>query len=285
MTKGGILGVKNLQALAIIGAAAVALGTAGCGNGGIRIDAPSGLVGATGTTSATIPSTGGTVPAPGTAISGYFVLPASTQNNPITLTIVATLSPPAQLAHATLPGCGQTAIYYTVTPNIPVVLSGPVSFDLAVSPTQNYAAAFFDPGATSSTCQTPVVGSNPAIEQVTDTSPTVSISPSAPLIIVLYGNFSSSAPTIGTVVLSPSSLAFSGTSTPQTVTATQSGFAGPFTASAPTCAGIATVATASANTFTVTPLAGGQCTATVTGTGGATATLLIGVTTLSITGS
>ena len=102
--------MKKLRALAFICAAAIAFGAAGCGNGGIRIDAPSWYAGAAGTSNASIAATGGTIAAPGIAIDGYFVLPASNQTLPVSWTVVASLTPPSQLAHATLPACRQTAL-------------------------------------------------------------------------------------------------------------------------------------------------------------------------------
>ncbi|MGC2243809.1 MAG: hypothetical protein WBA06_09305 [Candidatus Aquilonibacter sp.] len=94
-------------------------------------------------------------------------------------------------------------------------------------------------------------------------------------------------PTPGSVMLSSSSLAFTtiGASDAQTVTVKQSNYSGAFTASGTTCAGIATISAATAASFSVTPVAAGSCTFTITGGGGQSAALTIGVTTTTVGGS
>jgi hypothetical protein len=67
------------------------------------------------------------------------------------------------------------------------------------------------------------------------------------------------------VRLSPSSLAFTSPGAPaQTVTIAETGYAGAFTVDATGCAGIVTVVVApNTQSFTVTPVAAGSCTAIV----------------------
>ena len=88
-------------------------------------------------------------------------------------------------------------------------------------------------------------------------------------------------------MLSPSSLAFTatGASNAQTVAVTQGNYSGAFTASGTTCTGIATISAATAASFSVTPVAAGSCTFTITGSGGQSAALTIGVTTTTVGGS
>lgn len=90
-----------------------------------------------------------------------------------------------------------------------------------------------------------------------------------------------------TVTLAPSTLAFTatGSSNAQTVSASQTNYTGGFTAATTTCNGIATIASASATSFTVTPVAAGSCTFTITGGSGESGTLTIGVTTTSVGGN
>lgn len=99
---------------------------------------------------------------------------------------------------------------------------------------------------------------------------------------------------IGTpVVLSAASLAFTATGSPstQSFTASESGYSGNFTAStaaagqSSSCNSVATIAATNATSFSVTPLAAGQCTFTIAGFGLQTATLTVGVTTSTVGGS
>jgi hypothetical protein len=88
------------------------------------------------------------------------------------------------------------------------------------------------------------------------------------------------------VNLSVPALAFiaTGAGNAQTVSASQAGFSGSFTAAtaasgqAGSCSGVATIAAAGTNSFTVTPSGSGACTFTITGAGGMTASLGITVT-------
>lgn len=93
-------------------------------------------------------------------------------------------------------------------------------------------------------------------------------------------------PTPGAVTLTPGSLAFTatGASSAQTVKVSQANYSGSFAAATTTCSGIATIASASATAFSVTPVAAGSCTFTITGGGGQSAALTIGVTTTSVGG-
>jgi hypothetical protein len=100
-------------------------------------------------------------------------------------------------------------------------------------------------------------------------------------------------PTPGAVVLSSSSLAFTGAggANARTVTATQTNYAGAFTAAtAPTgqpnaCGGIATIAASGGATFTVTPSASGTCSFSIAGGGGQSATLSVVITITTVGGS
>ncbi|HTX55825.1 MAG TPA: hypothetical protein VMD47_01855, partial [Candidatus Acidoferrales bacterium] len=65
---------------------------------------------------------------------------------------------------------------------------------------------------------------------------------------------------------------------------TQTNYTGAFTASTTSCSAIATIAN-TASTFTVTPVAAGTCSFTVSGGSDATATLNVVVTTTSVGGS
>lgn len=88
------------------------------------------------------------------------------------------------------------------------------------------------------------------------------------------------------VTLTPASLAFTatGASNAQTVNVSQTNYSGSFTAATTTCSGIATIASTSASAFSVTPVAAGTCTFTISGGGGQSATLTVGVTTTSVGG-
>lgn len=94
------------------------------------------------------------------------------------------------------------------------------------------------------------------------------------------------APTAGPVVLAPSSLSLTGlgASNAQTVGVSESGYTGTFTATSGTCTGIADVASSSGNSFTVTPIAVGQCTLNFSNAAGQSASLPVVVTTTIITG-
>lgn len=115
-------------------------------------------------------------------------------------------------------------------------------------------------------------------------SPTPSPSPSPT---------ASPTPTPGAVVLAPNALAFTavGASNAQSTTASESNYSGTFTAATAaagqpnSCSGIATISPASGTTFSVTPVAAGHCTFTVSGGGTQSATLTIDVTTTTVGGS
>ncbi len=100
-------------------------------------------------------------------------------------------------------------------------------------------------------------------------------------------------PTPGAVVLAPNALAFTavGATNAQRTTASESNYAGTFTAATGaagqtnSCSGIATISPASGTTFSVTPVAAGHCTFTLTGGGTQSATLTIDVTTTNVGGS
>lgn len=94
-------------------------------------------------------------------------------------------------------------------------------------------------------------------------------------------------PTPGIVNLTPASLSFGavGAGFAKSVSAAQAYYSGSFTAGTTTCAGIATIASAGSASFTVTPVAIGHCTFSITGGGGVTGTLTIDVTTTTVGGS
>ncbi len=106
------------------------------------------------------------------------------------------------------------------------------------------------------------------------------------------GPTSTPAPASIAVTLSPSSISFLGTRSAYAFTATQNDYSGLFTVSTPAsgqtnaCSGIATVTPLTGfGIFTVIPVGAGQCTFTVTGGSGQTATLPVGVTITSVGGS
>ena len=90
----------------------------------------------------------------------------------------------------------------------------------------------------------------------------------------------------GAVELSSATLSFTATGAgyAQPVTVTQASYSGVFTPSTTNCTGIATISPASGTSFSVTPVAAGSCTFTITGCGGQSATLSIGVTTTTVGG-
>ncbi len=100
-------------------------------------------------------------------------------------------------------------------------------------------------------------------------------------------------PTPGAVVLAPNALAFTavGATNAQSTTASESNYAGTFTAATAaagqtnSCSGIATISPAIGTIFSVTPVAAGHCTFTLTGGGTQSATLTIDVTTTNVGGS
>ena len=100
-------------------------------------------------------------------------------------------------------------------------------------------------------------------------------------------------PMPGAVVLAPNALAFTavGAANAQSTTASESNYSGTFTAATAaagqpnSCSGIATISPASGTTFSVTPVAAGHCTFTLTGGGTQSATLTIDVTTTNVGGS
>ncbi len=77
----------------------------------------------------------------------------------------------------------------------------------------------------------------------------------------------------------------SGGTNAQSVTASQMNYAGTFTASTTTCSGIATIASTGGAAFSVTPVAAGTCSFTITGGNATAATLNVVVTTTSVGGS
>lgn len=86
------------------------------------------------------------------------------------------------------------------------------------------------------------------------------------------------------VNISPLQLAGVGAQYAETIAVTQAGFNGTFTLSGTSCNGITTVdTTTSLQNFTVTPVAVGTCTYTITGAGAQT-TLPVSVTTLTVGG-
>jgi hypothetical protein len=95
------------------------------------------------------------------------------------------------------------------------------------------------------------------------------------------------------VVLTASSISFTGagTSNAQNVTASQQGYSSNFVASTPnagqtnSCSGVATISPSSGTSFTVTPVAAGACTFTLTGGSGQSATMKIDVTLTNVGGS
>lgn len=103
----------------------------------------------------------------------------------------------------------------------------------------------------------------------------------------------SPVPTPGPVVLTPSNLAFTavGAANAQSTTASETNYTGAFAASTAaagqsnSCSGIATISPASGTNFSVTPVAAGHCTFTLTGGGTQSATLTIDVTTTNVGGS
>ncbi|MBV8750464.1 MAG: hypothetical protein JO103_12220, partial [Candidatus Eremiobacteraeota bacterium] len=111
--------------------------------------------------------------------------------------------------------------------------------------------------------------------------------------LVITGGFSQSATvpltiTVSPVVPNPTSLSFlaTGTTYNQTVTVSQGGFSGTYTAQIVDTGGTnGTIATASVSgtTITVTPLAAGTANLVITGGSGRTATVPIGITVSPIT--
>jgi len=107
-----------------------------------------------------------------------------------------------------------------------------------------------------------------------------------------HGFTPDAAQTSSEVTLSLSSLSFAsvGASAAQTVTATQSNYSGSFAASTPaagqpnSCNGIATISPSSGTSFSVMPVAAGQCVFTIAANGEA-ANLTVTVTTTTIGGS
>jgi hypothetical protein len=97
----------------------------------------------------------------------------------------------------------------------------------------------------------------------------------------------SSGPMPGTVTLSQTSLTFTaaGAANAQSTTASQANYTGTFTASTTTCSGIATIASTGSAAFSVTPVAAGTCSFTITGGNNMTATLNVVVTTTTVGGS
>lgn len=100
-------------------------------------------------------------------------------------------------------------------------------------------------------------------------------------------------PTSRSVTLSINSISFAGTgaANSQTVTASQSNYGGQFAATTPaagqpnSCSGIATISPATnSSSFTITPVAVGHCTFTITGGNGQTTTLTVDVTTTAVGG-
>lgn len=93
-------------------------------------------------------------------------------------------------------------------------------------------------------------------------------------------------PAPASVVLSPSTLTFtgSGASNALTSTASESSYGGTFSASSATCTNIATISPTSGTTFTVTPVAAGSCTFAIADGSGQTAMLSVSITTTTVGG-
>jgi hypothetical protein len=96
----------------------------------------------------------------------------------------------------------------------------------------------------------------------------------------------SPTPAPGTVALTTGTMAFvaTGAAADQSTTASQPNYSGTFAASGTSCTGIATISPAAGTTFTVTPVAAGSCTFTITGGDGKSAALAVGVTTTNVGG-
>lgn len=95
-------------------------------------------------------------------------------------------------------------------------------------------------------------------------------------------------PALNPVVLSTQSMSFSatGASNAQTLTASEIGYNGNFSASTANCSGIATISPGtSASAFTVTPAGVGTCSFTISDASAQTKSLSITVTTTTIVGS
>jgi hypothetical protein len=92
-------------------------------------------------------------------------------------------------------------------------------------------------------------------------------------------------PTPVTVDISPLKFPGAGSAYAQTITVTQQGYTGPFTLAGSSCYGIVSADTTSSSSgkFTITPVAAGTCSFTVTGRGAQT-TLPVSVTTVTVGG-
>ncbi|HTD37350.1 MAG TPA: hypothetical protein VK669_07540 [Candidatus Limnocylindrales bacterium] len=152
---------------------------------------------------------------------------------------------------------------------------GPVTYQA----NQSYYFALYYAPAPPAPTPTPTASPSPTPSPSPTASPTSSPSPSPT---------PSPTPTPGPLTASPSSLSFLGTGSDlmQTVTVSSTYFTGTFAASACTNAQNTTVATVGAvdanGTFTVTPVAAGACTITVTDSSNRTATVSVTVATSSL---
>ena len=164
---------------------------------------------------------------------------------------------PALLALALVAGCGGGGSSPSPSPTAtPIATATP-----AATPTPIATAT---PVATA----TPIATATPAATA----TPVPTASPTA---------------TPGALSLDKDSLSFLDAATPQTVTATETGYTGTFTVDQSACDGIATIAATPGNgpsqEFTVTPVAAGECTVTVSGFSTPKA-FTVTVTTTAITG-
>lgn len=138
-------------------------------------------------------------------LTGQLLAPRSSQQSLVNLTIDASVAPQAQFASAstsllpglsgtrapksvTIPNCGTVIAYYSIIPSAPATFQAAPALLINVpSSATGYAAAFFAPGATSAVCAAPTAQTASTV-LFTDPVTPVSITPSQPLIVVVYGN-------------------------------------------------------------------------------------------------
>jgi len=153
---------------------------------------------------------------------------------------------------------------------------------LATWPTETPNVPFPVRTATPTPTPAPTASPTPAPTASPTPAPTASPSPTpAPTFSPTPSPTPSPSPAPGGVNLSPSTLNFitTGSSAAQSTNASETGYAGNFTASSSNCSGIATIAPAtSTSAFSVTPVNNGTCSFTVSGAPGRSGTLSVTVT-------
>lgn len=246
--------------------------------------------------------------------SGSLQLPGATAASGTTISVTATTTAPGNLPALQVrrrnagSSTAPTAYFFeSITPSANVTFDSIPGFTLTLPETiptagQDFYIAIFAPGQTSWQMQAdgPAVVSGQTLTFPGIPGQTVTLNAGQTYWFAFYSIPSSAPPTsappttapAAVIDLSPASLSFLDTNAndKQTVTASEDGYTGSFNAPASCVASDGTTMVASiapgstANTFVVSPVAAGTCSATVTDSNNNSTTLNVSVTTTTVGG-